>query len=392
MKILVLCQEFPPVGGGGGLAAFKISRELARSQQVDVITQHAKGLKKIEFVAGVRIFRVNSLGRKNLNSAPARSELVYPLSGFLTGCRLNIRSYDIVNAHFAVPTGPLGFALSRLTNSPLVLSVHGSDIYNKWRSWGPQRNCFVRNVVSWVLHKADFIVPQSSDLRQKVLHYYGQELAVKLEAVPLPFDMCDVPDISDDKKALRQRLGIEPEATHVVSIGRFVERKGFDKLVSAMAYLPENIHLILIGEGPMRSVIDQIIQKEGLAGRVVLPGRIEGPAKYQYLAAGDIFVLPSLYEAFGIVLQETMAVGLPVIYSDNGGQKDLMINGKTGICVKKVDPESIAKAVRKLAEKPSLRQKMGQRNKKRLMIYNPAAIALKYLDVFQKAIDNYKRL
>ncbi|CAL9470292.1 Putative glycosyltransferase EpsF [Streptomyces sp. enrichment culture] len=113
------------------------------------------------------------------------------------------------------------------------------------------------------------------------------------------------------RAAERARLGVPPDAVLVGGVGRLVPGKGFADLVRAVAGLPENVRLVLGGEGPLRGALERLAAGCGIADRVLLPGECEVPA---LLSAMDVFVSASTEETFGLATLEALAAGLPVLH------------------------------------------------------------------------------
>ncbi|MHB8841991.1 MAG: glycosyltransferase family 1 protein [Candidatus Aquicultor sp.] len=121
-----------------------------------------------------------------------------------------------------------------------------------------------------------------------------------------------------DSTAIRRELGIPKDALVVGHVGRFAEQKNHNFLIDIVTEIAEReprIHLLLIGDGPLRPVIEQKVAKMGLADRVLFAGSRHDVPKLM-LGAIDIFVMPSLYEGLGLVLVEAQAAGIPCIFSD----------------------------------------------------------------------------
>ncbi|HRD09636.1 MAG TPA: glycosyltransferase family 4 protein, partial [Candidatus Nanopelagicaceae bacterium] len=179
-----------------------------------------------------------------------------------------------------------------------------------------------------------------------------------------------VPHASDD---LRKRYGIDTKPT-IVSVGRLVHRKGQDRLVEAMPRILEkipNAHLIFIGEGPHRKVLDTLVSQLALDDHVSFIGRIHYADLPRYISMGDIFAMPSRsrllgleVEGLGIVYLEASACGLPVIGGSSGGAPDAVKHGITGYVVDGNNVEEIADRSIELLRDSELRATMGAAGRK----------------------------
>ena len=131
MRILVCNYEYPPLGGGGGVFTAALAEELARRHEVTVLTSQGLGLPAEETVKGVRVVRVPVFLRRRQAVANLPSLAAYVLMGVPAGKRLlRERAFDVINTHFALPTGPVGDALSRWGRVPNVLTLVGGDVYD----------------------------------------------------------------------------------------------------------------------------------------------------------------------------------------------------------------------------------------------------------------------
>jgi glycosyltransferase involved in cell wall biosynthesis len=130
---------------------------------------------------------------------------------------------------------------------------------------------------------------------------------------------------------IRKELGIEPSAFVVGSVGRLVEVKNYPCLVRAFHLFSKNrpdVRLLLVGEGPERGTIEQMIDEHALQDKVILVGRREDvPA---LLSAMNVFVLPSFREGLSNTILEAMCAGLPTIASNVGGNPELIVPGIAG--------------------------------------------------------------
>ena len=160
--------------------------------------------------------------------------------------------------------------------------------------------------------------------------------------------------------------GVPDAARVVLSVGRLVGWKGLHVIVDALAGLPHDVHYLVLGEGGERAELERRAAGRGVAARVHFAGRIPHAELPRWLARAEIFVQPSIgEEAFGISVVEAMACGLPVLASDNGGMKEIVIPGATGQLLPPGDVAAWTAALARLLGDPSLRGAQGEAARRR---------------------------
>ena len=329
MKILTLCYEYPPLGGGGGVGVQQYAEAWVRKgHDVIVVTSWAKRLRFAENINGVDIIRIWTIGKKDRATTTFVSMFSYVVFGFLYFLFHKRKFLDrqIINSHFSLPTGLLGLLTSKMLHISHVLTIIGGDIYDPSKKNSPHRSYIMRSLNKFIMDNVEQIVAISSDTRSRAIELYDTRRSIKIINYGFtPIEHCEINNLN---------FRDDPKQFNLISVGRLVERKGFKYLIMSMKQLPCNIILNIIGDGPLESALKKLTRDNHLDKRVKFLGYKPRQEVYEYMQHSDCFVLPSLHEGLGLVVQEAMSAGLPIVSTDNGGQLDLIHDGRNGILVK----------------------------------------------------------
>ncbi len=382
LRILFCNYEYPPLGGGGGVVNAWLAAELATRHEVTVLTSQPRGLPHLRMEEGVRILGAPVLLRWQRSVASLPSMLAFVLSGLWVGRRLLAQErFDVVNTHFVLPTGPVGDALSRWAGIPNVLSLHGGDLYDpsKWTS--PHRHGILRLWIRRLLRRADQVVGQSANTLANMRRFYTPEL----QGVRIPLGIRRVPQ--GLPPAEREVFGLTSGDVVLVTVGRLVARKAVDQLLRVVAELPAHVHLLVVGDGPQRANLISLAQTLGLQSRVRFLGYVDESTKLRLLKMADLYVSTSQHEGFGLVFLEAMACGLPVLAYDHGGQRDFLLDGRTGYLVPLNRHEQFLRRCRVLVEDGSMRRAMGAFNRMHVERFYIDRCAARYEAVFEQVVQ-----
>jgi glycosyltransferase involved in cell wall biosynthesis len=174
----------------------------------------------------------------------------------------------------------------------------------------------------------------------------------------------------------------------LLAIARLTPQKGVDVAVRALALARErhpDAVLVVLGEGPERTALEELARSLGVADAVFLPGRVGDVAAW--LVRAEVVVHPARWEGFGLALLEAMLAGRPVVAARASSAPELVADGETGILVPTDDPPALAGALGRLLDAPDLAHRFGEAGALRARDrFSVARMADRTLDVYRGAL------
>lgn len=229
----------------------------------------------------------------------------------------------------------------------LVLIAHGIEVWNPLASWK-----------RYLLNKVDLFIPVSHFTKDqmKALHRLPEDKFRVINNCLDPF--LEQPLQKGKAGFLLQRYGLQEEHTILLTVTRMADAeqyKGYDRVLEALPQLVAqypNLRYLLVGkyDAAEKQRIDAIIGSLGLQDTVIFTGFVADEELSLHFTLGDIFVMPSEKEGFGIVFIEAMFYGLPVIAGNADGSTDALCNGELGLLVDPADIPAIAGAIKKMLD------------------------------------------
>jgi glycosyltransferase involved in cell wall biosynthesis len=261
--------------------------------------------------------------------------------------------------HSATP-GPIGLAalaIARIMRLPIYGTYHTA--LPQYISQLTEDSSMVEVVwkfLEWYYNQMDVVYVPS--------HSTGDELAakgIKKDKIRFYSRGIDVKRFHPSKRNgfFKSRFGVAPGNLKFLYVGRVSREKNLGLLADSyrkLAELSPGIHLVVIGDGPYLSDMEEALKGEP----VTFTGFLEGEDLAQAYASCDVFLFPSTTDTFGNVVLEAQASGLPVVVTDQGGPRENLIDGKTGFIVPADDPEAFVQAALKLIDNASLLKAMKQ--------------------------------
>ena len=242
---------------------------------------------------------------------------------------------DVVHTHL-VHADVYGGLAAKLRGSRLVSTKHNDD---------PFRRGAFRHVERGLARLADGVVAITESLRRFTIDEVGVP-ASKVETIHYGLD--DLPDAW----GVNAPDGIPEGARIALAVSRLTGQKGIDVAIRALASLPADVVLVVLGEGPDRAPLERLARELGVERRVFLLGRV--PDVAAWLRRADIFVHPARWEGFGLAVLEAMLAGLPVVATRVSSLPELVVDGETGLLVAADDAAGFAAAVSSALEQPAL--------------------------------------
>ncbi len=373
MRILMLDNEFPPLGGGTGVVNYHLLQELSQYPfiSVDLITssRNRKGRESERLTERIMIYKV-PVDNRNIHHATNRELLRYTRRGFWLGrALLKQQKYHLSFAFAGVPAGGISYALKKLTGLPYLVSLQGPDVPGfeaRYNYLYPVLKPVLRRIWSQAA-----VVTALSKHHQALAHQTMPGL--NIDIIHNGVDLSKFyPAVTSPQNA----------AINILCVGRLIERKGQQYLLHALARLQTegySAHLTLVGTGDAEAELRYLAATLGISEAVTFTGYVPHHEMLALYHQADIFALPSQNEGMSIALLEAMAAGLPVIVTATGGTTELVQPGQNGYVVPWANVPELTTALGMLGQDACARRRMGRESQRLAAQFSWSTLAHEYV-------------
>lgn len=381
LKVLMIIDQFYPIVGGAESQAMRISERLIeRGHQVSVLTRKGKAeLDDFESVNRIDIYRLPILGL----SGKQKLKAILPARKWLYD---NRDKYDIIHCHGVNPLEWSAYLAQSKTKKPYVVKIPLSNFLNYA---GAKKGVKMPSKDSGKLLRSIIrptMLPALKFIRKKLIGHASRVFAIspEIETILREHGYTNVSNIPNgiesnkftpssysEKSELRKKLGIDLNDIVFLFSGRlsreknlFVLLNGWNEFMKATNGHKAKLIILGGGKGQSYSIEDELKQtviQKNIPG-VIFQGAVNNVM--EYLKAGDVFILPSLWEGMSNSLLEAMACGLPSIVSDIPGNRALVTQNETGFFFEMDDYKSLSGALINIYNQPETRIKFGNNARK----------------------------
>jgi glycosyltransferase involved in cell wall biosynthesis len=324
------------------------------------VAQHVQGLKEflenegnyVEIISSENTFTIPIKGLKNLS---------FMISSFIKS--KFTKKFDIVHAHNI----PAAFAMKNIKGKK-ILTQHG--IYSQQidllhgKTTGNLTSNLERNALKW----ADAITVIS-----KEAHEYYTKLGFKTIQIPNAINLKNLPQ-DEDRRFEKQ----------IIFVGRLSKEKGTETIIEVSKKLPNDINLLIVGSGPESEKIKKLSET---LNNIHYLGYQTHENSIKLIRGSDILIQPSLHEGISTTILEAMACKTPIIASNVGGNKELILDNQNGFLINPESADEIIKKITMILENKLLAKKFGEKSFELIKNYEWSKIGQKYLELYQSLLD-----
>jgi glycosyltransferase involved in cell wall biosynthesis len=264
-----------------------------------------------------------------------------------------VGGFDLIHVHDWL-LADVAIALKHHYRRPLIATIHAHERGRRRGDISAPESRIIDGIEWRLTYEAWRIIVCSGYMKER-LH---SDFSVPLDKLDIIPNGIVVPRFTFASQAARDifRARYQPvRGPLVYAVGRLVHEKGWHVLIAAIGILTQtfpDIRLVLAGVGGYRDELLRVARSAGVEERVALIGFISDTERNGLYSVADCAVFPSLYEPFGIVALEAMALRCPVVVSDTGGLREVVRPDSTGLLVPPDDVEALATAIRRTIEEP----------------------------------------
>ena len=368
MKILIINYEYPPLGGGSGVASKHLITEYKKNKnlKIDLVTSSTDKYQVEKFSENISITKLN-VGKKNNN---LHHQSFYNLVSYLVKSTVwvikNKDKYDLIHAFGGIPAGIPAF----ISGKPYIVSLRGGEQPGYEPRFDKLLN-LIKPLLKVAYEKAQSIDANSQYLKKLTLKSFPK---LKIKVIR---NGVNLKQFYPAKRQVAKPI--------ILCTSRFGDRKGVWNLIKAMKHVVIKIpeaKLVLTGEGEREKEIRQKVKVLKLTKSVRFKGRVGHEEMPEIYRQASLFVLPSLSESMSNSLLEAMACGLPVVATKVGGNSELVSNN--GFLVPPKNSQKIAKEIIRVLKSKKKANAMGKTSRELAKKFSDNKMAENYLDIYSK--------
>ena len=329
MKVGVVCY---PTFGGSGVVATELGIGLAsKGHEIHFIT-YKRPARLHAFYENITFHEVSAFQYPLFEYIPYETALASKLVDVVIHENL-----DLLHVHYAIPHAAVAYMAKAILKEkgkhlPIITTLHGTDItlVGADKSFAP--------VVEFSINNSDGVTSVSNHLKKQTESTFN--ITREIDVI---YNFIDLDRFKRGKKDHFKKAIAPDNEKIIIHTSNFRKVKNVDHVILAFKeiYKEMKCKLLLIGDGPERPKMEELCRQIGLCHEIRFLGKQD--AVEEILSIGDLFILPSGNESFGLAALEAMACEIPVVSSNVGGLPELNIHGETGFLVDEGDIEGIAK-------------------------------------------------
>ncbi|MFM7729201.1 MAG: N-acetyl-alpha-D-glucosaminyl L-malate synthase BshA [Flavobacteriales bacterium] len=373
MKIGIVCY---PTYGGSGVVATELGKALAdQGHEIHFIT-YSQPVRLGSAHKRIRYHEVNVSEYPLFYYPPYESVLASKMVDVVKYEKL-----DLMHVHYAIPHASAAITAKLVLAEegirlPVITTLHGTDItlLGKDASFEP--------VISFAINKSDAVTAVSQSLKNDTYKLFG----INQEIDVIPNFLNAEHEAIDTSAELRREYASDKERI-IIHMSNFRPVKRILDIIEVFAQVQKSIHskLILLGDGPERTRAEQKCRELNITDYVTFVGSLKQPQ--ELLGIGDLFILPSESESFGLAALEAMAAGLPVISTNTGGLPEVNRHGVTGMMSNVGDIDDMVKNCIYLLEDNRRLTKFKNQAKRRAADFSIDKILPLYEKLYQSVLN-----
>ena len=373
MRVGIVCY---PTFGGSGVLATELGKALAnKGHEVHFISYNQPA--RLDFFSeNVFYHEVNIAKYPLFEYAPYETALAGKMVDIVQSAHL-----DVLHVHYAIPHASAALLAKQILaqkgiHIPVVTTLHGTDITLVGRE------VTYEHVVSWSINQSDAVTAVSNKLNEETLQHF--DINRPIDVIP------NFIDFNRFNKKPREHFKqmIAPNGEKIIThTSNFRKVKRVEDVVAIFSRIIKEIpaKLLLIGDGPERSHIEKVCREHNTCDWVTFLGKQE--AIEEILSIGDLFVLPSESESFGLAALEAMACEVPVISTNAGGIPEVNVHGVTGFLSNVGDVDSMAQHAITLLKDPEMLKTFRKNALLQAHNFDLKTILLQYEAVYERVVN-----